>query len=162
MRRCRVGSCKPRRHRLARVHGGRLAMSAGLGASDGARGAHLKSARDGGALDRGGGPDPSVLPRPQNKSAHFKAARLRGRRVLEAPRSADRGGGLPGAGVGGDGLTERPESGSNRVFCACSEIGYQLPKYGPVDTPWGRGWVVVGSWLVMVDHHALLQKKSYS
>ena len=101
MRRCRVGSCKPRRHRLARVHGGRLAMSAGLGASDGARGAHLKSARDGGALDRGGGPDPSVLPRPQNKSAHFKAARLRGRRVLEAPRSAGREGGLPGAGVGG-------------------------------------------------------------
>ena len=76
-------------------------MSAGLDAAKSARGARLKSAEDGGALDRGGGPDPSVLPRPQNKSAHFKAAQLRGRRVLEAPRSAGREGGLPGAGVGG-------------------------------------------------------------
>ena len=48
-----------------------------------------------------GGRNSSVLPRPQNKSAHFKAARLRGRRVLEAPRSAGREGGLPGACVGG-------------------------------------------------------------
>ena len=130
------GGCNPRLQRLSRGRSGRLAMRAGLGAVRCAQEARLKSPGDCAALDRGGDRDSGLLPRPQKKSAHFKAARLRGRRVLEAPRSAGRGGGLPGAGVGGDGLTERPESGSNRVFCACSEIGYQLPKYGPVDTPW--------------------------
>ena len=122
------GGCNPRLQRLSRGRSGRLAMRAGLGAVRCAQEARLKSPGDCAALDRGGDRDSGLLPRPQKKSAHFKAARLRGRRVLEAPRSADRGGGLPGAGVGGDGLTERPESGSNRVFCASSEKGFERLK----------------------------------
>ena len=101
MRRCGHGGCNPRLQRLSRGHSGRLAMSAGLDAAKSARGARLKSAEDCAARDRGGDRDSGLLPRLQKKSAHFKAARQRGRRILEAPRSAGREGGLPGAGVGG-------------------------------------------------------------
>ena len=86
-------------------------MSAGLGAVRCAQEARLKSPGDCAALDRGGDRDSGLLPRPQKKSAHFKAARLRGRRVLEAPRSAGHGGELPGAGVGSDTLARGLRAG---------------------------------------------------
>ena len=119
MRRCGHGGCNPRLQRLSRGRSGRLAMRAGLGAVRCAQEARLKSPGDCAALDRGGDRDSGLLPRPQKKSAHFKAARQRGRRLLEAPRSAGRGGGLPGARVGGVALaaaSRAAESGLSLFF----------------------------------------------